>query len=266
MSRFERHNDEIRKNMESWNRKPVLRAIYDEFYSLITGELTPLAGKKTVEIGSGVGNLKRFLPDCICTDVFDNPWIDRVENAYRLSFRDGEVANLILFDVWHHLEFPVAALQEFYRTLAPGGRLVIFEPCISLLGWIVYGIFHPESVGWFRKINLSRQAVDPEQLSYYAAQGNAGRFFQQKKYRRHLSGFSVRKIMKIPAIAYVLSGGYSRKQLFSDRQYARIKKIESLLLSGVSPLNSKSGTPLRGRDAAPRASSRRCLPPDCLLY
>jgi SAM-dependent methyltransferase len=229
MSDFERHNDEIQENIEFWNRKPVLRAIYDDFYSLITCELNSLSGKKTVEIGSGIGNLKRFVPDCICTDVFDNPWIDQVENAYQLNFRDGEVANLILFDVWHHLEFPVAALQEFHRVLDTGGRLILFEPCISVLGGIVYGVFHPESIGWFRKINLSQKAVDLEQLSYYAAQGNACRFFLQKKYRRYLSGFAIKKITKIPATAYVLSGGYSKKQLFPNRQYAKIKKIESLL-------------------------------------
>ena len=30
-------------------------------------------------------------------------------------------SNLILFDVWHHLEYPGSAMAEFARVLAPKG-------------------------------------------------------------------------------------------------------------------------------------------------
>jgi hypothetical protein len=46
------------------------------------------------------------IPECVTTDIFPNPWLDRVENAYALNFADASVGNLILFDVFHHLEFP----------------------------------------------------------------------------------------------------------------------------------------------------------------
>ena len=51
-----------------------------------------------MELGSGIGNIKSVIDSAICTDIFDNPWIDQVENAYRLSFLDNEVSNIILFD------------------------------------------------------------------------------------------------------------------------------------------------------------------------
>lgn len=228
MAEFNRHNNEIQKNVEFWEHKPILHTIYDEFYSLIANNLNQSIDGKIVEIGSGIGNLKKYVPGCICTDVFNNPWIDQVENAYKLSFKDNEVSNIILFDVWHHLEFPVSALNEFKRVLKKHGHIIIFEPYISFLGWIVYGIFHPEDVAWFKKINTNDN-ITPKlnDLSYYAAQGNASRFFLQKKYHRHLSGFSIKNTEKIPAIAYVLSGGYSKKQMFPDRHYLKIKKIES---------------------------------------
>jgi SAM-dependent methyltransferase len=229
MTDFERHNDEIQQNIEFWAKKPILHTIYDEFYSIIAKNINRSIDGKIVEIGSGAGNLKKYVPNCICTDAFNNPWIDQVENAYELSFKDNEVSNIILFDVWHHLEYPTSALDEFKRVLKKQGRIIIFEPCISLLGWIVYGIFHPEDVGWFRKINTNNNIIDLNNLSYYAAQGNASRFFLQKKYNNHLAGFSITGIAKIPAIAYVLSGGYSKKQMFSDRYYPKIKKIESFV-------------------------------------
>ena len=228
MTDFDRHNDEILKNLEFWGQKPILRAIYDDFYSLIVSNLNISTEGKTVEIGSGIGNLKKHVPDCICTDAFDNPWIDQVENAYKLSFTDNEVSNIILFDVWHHLEYPVSALNEFRRVLQKQGRIIIFEPYISFLGLIVYGIFHPEDVSWFKKINTDDNA-DLNKLSYYAAQGNATRFFSSKKYSKYLHGFSIKNIRKTPATAYVLSGGYSKKQMFPDKHYTKIKRIESLV-------------------------------------
>ena len=227
MTDFNRHTIEIQANLKFWEKKPILHTIYDDFYSLIAGRLNQSIDGKTVEIGSGIGNLKKYMPHCICTDISNNPWIDQVENAYGLSFEDNEVANIILFDVWHHLEFPILALNEFRRVLKKQGHIIIFEPYISLLGWIVYGLFHPEDVSWFKKINLDDNSVDVNNLSYFAAQGNATRFFFGKKYRPFLSGFSIQHVEKKAAIAYVLSGGYSKKQMFPDKYYPTIKKFES---------------------------------------
>ena len=81
------------------------------------------------------------------TDLFPNPWIDRVESAYNLSFSDNSISHLILFDVWHHLEYPVNALKEAHRVLTSGGTLIIMEPAMSVLGRIVYGKFHHEPLG-----------------------------------------------------------------------------------------------------------------------
>ena len=228
MTDFDKHNNEIQMNLKFWEQKPILRTIYDDFYSSIVKATNQSIDGKIVEIGSGIGNLKAHIPNCICTDAFNNPWIDQVENAYKLSFNDNEVSNIILFDVWHHLEFPVSALNEFKRVLKRQGRIILFEPYISILGAVVYGIFHPENVGLFKKINMG-EGMSLDKLSYYAAQGNATRFFSQKKYRKYLSGFSITEKQKLPATAYVLSGGYGKKQMFPDKYYTKIKKIESLL-------------------------------------
>ena len=228
MTDFNRHNNEIQQNLKFWEQKPILQAIYNDFYSLIVSATNQSIDGKIVEIGSGIGNLKKHIPDCICTDAFDNPWIDQVENAYKLSFDDNDISNLILFDVWHHLEYPVAALNEFHRVLKEQGRIILLEPYISFLGLLVYGVFHPEDVAWHKKIKADKD-VNLNEMSYYAAQGNATRFFQRKKYKEYLQGFTIKEVKKIPALAYVMSGGYSKKQMFPDKHYAKIKKIESLL-------------------------------------
>ena len=91
-----------------------------------------------------MGRIKDVIPQCVTTDLFPNPWLDRQENCYQLSFADGSVSHLILFDVWHHLRYPGTALREFHRVLAPGGRLILFEPAASWVGRLVYHFFHHE--------------------------------------------------------------------------------------------------------------------------
>ena len=230
MEDFNRHNKEINENLTYWQNKPILRTIYNDFYALIGVQVDRSQEGLIVELGSGIGNLKQHIPECICTDVFPNPWIDQVENAYRMSFADESVSNLILFDVFHHLEYPKAALNEFRRVLKPHGRVILFEPCISALGWIVYGAFHKEPVAWFDKINLDGGPISDDRLGYYAAQGNACRIFRHsRKYRDLIGDFSITKVWRYAALAYVMSGGYSGRQLYPDRLYPFIKSCEKVL-------------------------------------
>jgi hypothetical protein len=97
MANVELHNDEIQRNLAFWRKKPVLRKIYRGFHETISRRLAKDAGGLVVELGSGVADITDVIPGCVRTDLFPNPWIDRVENAYDLSFGDGSVSNLILF-------------------------------------------------------------------------------------------------------------------------------------------------------------------------
>lgn len=226
----EQHNIEIQENLKSWQNKPVLQKIYLRFYKLIASEINPSLEGKVVELGSGIGNLKMVIPDVICTDIFKNPWIDQVENAYRLSFESNSVSNLILFDVWHHLKYPGTALEEFSRVLKPGGKVIIFEPAISLTGLLVYGLFHHEPIRLFHEIKwYPQKKADLDKDEYYAAQGNACRIFGSSKYKPMLKDFKIVKTKKLSSFSYVLSGGYSKKQLYPDRLFSFITFLEKFL-------------------------------------
>ncbi len=210
----EQHNIEIQQNLVYWKNKPMLQKIYDRFYKLIKSQVNKNVSGKIVELGSGVGNLKTVIPEAICTDLFKNPWIDQVENAYKLSFSDEEVSNIILFDVFHHLEYPGNVFDEFFRVLVPGGRIIIFDPDISLLGHIVYGILHHEPVKAFKPIKWKApENTNLLNLPYYAAQGNAHRVFLKNKNIRKLNGFTIVKRKRLAAISYIFTGGYSKPQL-----------------------------------------------------
>lgn len=80
MSRsFEQHNIEIQQNRESWAGRPLLRKVHSQFHREISHRLKPNQPGLIVELGSGIGSIKEHIPQCMTTDIFPNPWLDRVE-------------------------------------------------------------------------------------------------------------------------------------------------------------------------------------------
>jgi SAM-dependent methyltransferase len=224
------HQDLINKNHEYWNRKSLLRMIYADFYRLIAQNLSRLPDSKVVELGSGLGNIREVITDCIRTDLFPYPWIDQIENAYKLSFEDETVSDLILTDVFHHLRYPGAALKELHRVLRKGGHVIMLEPCMSVLGAVVYGIFHTEPIAVTGKIEWFVPAGwSPEHIDYYAAQGNATRIFLNGKYVSQLKDWKKIETIRLSAIAYAASGGYSVSQFYPTAMLPILKGLEKAL-------------------------------------
>ena len=208
------HDVEIQGNRQAWDRKPLLRAVYRGFHERIASRVDRSVPGLVVELGSGMGAIKEVIPDCVTTDLFPNPWLDRQENAYRLGFADASVSNLILFDVWHHLRYPGTALAEFRRVLAPGGRVIIYDPAISLTGRVVYGLFHHEPIGMGLPLTWDAPAgFKPGDADYFAAQGAATRVFWRRQEPGRLVGWDVSEVTPLPSFEYFATGGFSGPQL-----------------------------------------------------
>jgi len=247
----EQHNAEIHENRRHWERKPLLRKVYSQFGREIAGRVDPTQQGLVVELGSGMGNIKEHLPDCITTDMFPNPWLDRVEDAYNLSFAGGTVGHLILFDVWHHLQYPGTALREFYRVLTQHGKVIIFDPAMGVLGRVAFGKFHHEPLGLSEEIQWEAPAsLIGEDLGYYAAQGNASRVFGSNAFRDKLRSWRVAEVSYFSALAYLGSGGFRGPQLYpmaalpllnwADSFLSRFPKLASRMLVVLE----KQGEPL----------------------
>jgi SAM-dependent methyltransferase len=226
---IEVHRREAEESRRLWRRKPLLDTIYGDFYRQIAACLNRSIPGIILEIGSGMGTAKAVIPECVTSDLFPYPWLDRQEDAYRLSPPDSSAANLILFDVWHHLRFPGAALKEFRRVLAPGGRVVIFDPAMGLLGRIIYGLCHHEPLGYAEPIDWSvPENFDPATQTYYAAQANCWRMFRPKLPHEALPGWRVASVKLLPALAYVASGGIRGPQLYPAVLLPMLRFLEKL--------------------------------------
>jgi len=187
---LEQQNVEIHANRRQWERKPLLRKVYSQFEREDAKRVDPAQPGLVVELGCGKGLIKEHFPDCITTDVFPNPWLHRVEDAYNLTFDACAVSNLIFFDVWHHLEYPGTALREFHWVLTERGKVIIFDPAMGVLGRFVFGAFHHEPLGLREEIRWEALAgLMPADFGCYAAQGNASGVFGSRAFRERLRGW-----------------------------------------------------------------------------
>ncbi|HEY5078623.1 MAG TPA: methyltransferase domain-containing protein [Opitutaceae bacterium] len=224
------HDVEIQANRLAWQRKAQLRAVYRGFHELIASRLDRSVPGLVVELGSGMGSIKEVIPDCVTTDLFANPWLDRRENAYRLSFASGSVSSLILFDVWHHLRYPGTALAEFRRVLAPGGRVIVFDPAISWTGRLVYGLFHHEPIAMTLPFTWDAPAAfQPGDADYYAAQGSATRVFWRREAPGRLADWEVAEVSPLPSFEYFATGGFSGPQLGGPRLFRLWRALDRAL-------------------------------------
>jgi SAM-dependent methyltransferase len=214
MHNVSQHLREMLCNRAGWERKPLLRDCYAEYYQEIKSYLLPETFGPTLELGSGLGLVKEYIPHCQTSDIFPNEWLDRVENAYEVNSLDKSFGNLLLFDVFHHLQYPGSAMDEFLRLLPRGGRLLIFDPDMGLLARLIYGIFHHEPLGLRQSITwLAPDAVDKRALPYYAAQGNAHRVFVEENPGHWRSDWELVSLRRFSGLRYLSSGGFSGPNL-----------------------------------------------------
>jgi SAM-dependent methyltransferase len=224
--KIQQHNTEILLNKSYWEKKPGLRKSYYHLYQKIESQITDKSPGLTLEIGSGIGRIKDIIPYCTTSDIFQNPWLEKTENAYQISYPYQSLSNIILFDVWHHLEFPIAFLKEAERVLKPGGKVILMEPDMSWIGRFIYGNFHHEPLAFQHEFDLATIA---KQNTYFAAQASAWRFFVKKELPINLDHWKKPSIKRIVSFAYLASGGFSGPSFYPAFSYPIIKVIDKLL-------------------------------------
>jgi SAM-dependent methyltransferase len=227
--------DILAEHRAIWEAKPVLRAIYSNYYQKIIS----FCGKgKSLEVGGGSGNLKEFVTDVVSTDIAKMPWLDAVADAQTLPFPDEAFTNIVMVDVLHHIEQPRLFLRETERLLKNGGRMIMVEPAITLLSFPFYHWFHPEPVD-MNADPLAEILPDPDRDPFDSNQAIptllCGR--ELKRLGKKFPTLKLKKIEKFDFLAYPLSGGFRRWSLLPACAVPVILKVENLL----SPLIGRWG-------------------------
>jgi len=208
-----------------WERKPALRVIYSHYYRRIVALTVP---GRTLEIGGGSGNLKRFLPDVVTTDILHGSWLDAVADAQRLPFRDRAFDNIVFVDVLHHLENPTAFFGEASRVLRDGGRVVMIEPAMTPVSYPFYRFVHEEpasmSVDPLVAPPSPNAARDPFDSNQAIPSLIFGRYWNE--FHNQFPEFSLVTKRQLSLLAYPLSGGFKPWSAVSERVAVFLLKIE----------------------------------------
>jgi hypothetical protein len=219
------------KNRRVYQNKKLIKIIYNNYYKKIKKNIYISNNRKILELGSGGGNIKKIIKECITSDQFKNKNIDRVENIYKINFKKNSISNIILIDVFHHLQFPSLALKEIHRVLIKNGRIIMVEPAMGLIPRIIYKIFHYEPNGFNLKINWNHIPKKVPSLNqYFAAQSMPWRAFFLKELNLK-SKYKIKYIKPFSDFAFLLSGGYSYKALYPKILYSFINLIDKILTS-----------------------------------
>ena len=223
------HKNLDEKNRKAYKEKSLLRLIYKDYYKQALNQIRTDTLYPSLEIGSGGGNIKEIIPECITTDQFIDNKIDQIENIYNLSFESNSISNIILLDVFHHLEFPRLAINEMNRVLTSKGRIVMIEPAMGLIPKIIFKLFHDEPLGLNLKIKWNEIPKKIPNLSeYFAAQSIPWRAFIKKEFNVE-DDFNIKLIEPISDFAYLASGGYSYPSFYPKIIYPLIKLIDKFL-------------------------------------
>jgi SAM-dependent methyltransferase len=225
--------EDLRRLRTAWERRPLVRRIYGQWFDLVDAELSAVDGP-VVELGSGIGAFKEARPHVMASDVEATPWSDEVIDAEDLPFADASVANLVLIDVFHHLANPARFLNEAQRVLAPHGRVVLLEPYLSPVSRIFYRLHEEPS-----DLGAEPFAVD-ERIGSAPMEANQARatlaFFRHAdELERRWPQFRLVTRRRLGLLLYPLSGGLQRRQLVPLRLVPVVQLVERVL-APLAPL------------------------------
>jgi SAM-dependent methyltransferase len=226
LARFEEHR-------RVWSRNPALRMSYQRWYCRLRKALPARDLGPCIEIGSGPGFAREFIPELALTDVVQAPWHERRVFAEALPFDKGGVGALLLFDVLHHLAAPARFFTEAARVLRPGGRILLVDPYISPVSRWVYRLFHPEPVDMSidplaTAANVALEAKDP----FLSNQATPTLMFCRAGRRHFATMFpelAVVKVERFAGLAYPATGGFSRAPLLPYWLWRALFAIENLM-------------------------------------
>ena len=217
----------LNERKRTWKSKQILKKLYHNWYRIIGNALKPGA---ILEIGGGSGNLKEFFPHAISSDILFSPWTDAVLDAHFLPFKDATLDNIVLFDVLHHLTDPSHFFFEAQRALNRNGRIILMEPYVSWVSFLVYRFLHQE--GMVCNIDpFKKNSLDKNKNRFHGNQAIPTLVFERYR-QRFVKNFPDLKIIKnerMDCMIYPLSGGFHNPSLCPLFLYSTLEYLEMIL-------------------------------------
>jgi len=222
---------ELRKQILS--SKPFLRAIYDEWYRMLRAAL-PAGRGAVLELGSGAGYCRDFVPGLITSDVIRCRGIQVVADAQQLPFRDGSLRAIVFVNVLHHLPAVGRFFREADRCLRTGGRVAMVEPWVSPWSTLVntrlhHEPFDPRAADWNFASDGPLSGANGA-LPWIVFERDRARFEQQ------FPGLAIERIEPFLPFRYLVSGGVGMRSLMPGFLHPFWSGLERLLAPRMDKL------------------------------
>lgn len=215
-------------------RKTFLKQLYADFYRCFKKSVEPSENRTLVELGSGGGFIKEIIPDAITSDVLNVDSVDKVFSATDMPFENESIDAFFMFDVLHHITEPRKFFTEADRCLRPAGRIVMIEPANTPWARFIYKNFHHERFDVQGDWQVDRGGP--------LTQANGAMpwiiFVRDRAvFEREFPRLKIADIHNHTPLRYLLSGGFSIRQLAPGFLYPAVKMIEYVL----TPANNLLG-------------------------
>lgn len=200
-------------SLQKWESSRGLRVVYESFFAQI---MAATVGDRVLEVGAGIGVLKRLFPRVVTSDVKKTEFVDEALSCYAIEEGRRAWSSIVALDVLHHLTEPMRFLASAAASLEPGGRLVLSDPAATCVGRWFYRVCHHEPC---RPTDLTVPfRFEPDDADgSFANMGMAMALFVQNRdwldLRLNELGMKVVSLRFSELIAYPLSGGFSKPQL-----------------------------------------------------
>lgn len=207
--------------------KPFLRQVYRDWYALLASALPDLPDGIVLELGSGGGFLKEFVPGLITSEVFHVPNVDAVVDGQFLPFPAATLKGILMTNVLHHMPQPRAFFIESARCVRPGGVIAMIEPWVTPWSRLVYGRMHHEP---FQPHAQNWEIRQKGPLS--GANGALPWIIFQRdraQFEKEFPEWQIQDICPCTPFRYLISGGVSMRNLMPGWTHGLWRQIENNL-------------------------------------
>jgi len=214
--------------------KSFLKKFYHECYLSIAQSLPNHINGPVVELGSGAGFLKEYIPNLFTSEIIKIQDVDLILDGTNLPFSTDALKGIVMIDVLHHMPNVASFFSDAAACIKPGGVIIIIEPWSTLWSRFVYRHLHHEPFELGVK-DWKLPAGGP------LSQANSALpwiIFERdrKKFDKEFPQFQVKEIMLNFPFCYILSGGVSLRSMIPGNMYNVIRKIENLSLPWMNSL------------------------------
>jgi len=207
--------------------KPFLKKIYEKWYDSVSKSLPLNITGPVLEIGSGGGFLKEFIPGLISSEIFRIPGIAITLDGEKLPFKNASLRGIVMIDVFHHIPYVKSFLTEATRCVRAGGVIVMIEPWNTCWSRLVFRYLHhepfnPDATGWdFKRAGPLSQANSA--LPWIVFERD------REKFKQEFPEWGIQEIELHSPFCYLLSGGVSFRSLMPECLFSLWQWIENAL-------------------------------------